>query len=234
MAVTKQCPGCGSSVNGERFCGSCGSAIPQFHHDFAAPSQPTTAKTATGAGLVSTVQAPRSPSSQGATRPTAAPPVATVARSSESRSGARCEVCGNGPAIDVTFHQGIGMLMARKVATSSGFMCRDCGRGVGRRALNRTLWTGWWGVVSFFANVAYIFGNAAALVRLGQVAPPSKSSIHAPLDPGRSVFARSGLWFVIIGVLILIGNASQSNDDYSSYAPASPPVVAPMHDASSV
>ena len=39
----------------------------------------------------------------------------------------------------------------------------------GTTVANRTLWTGWWGVLSFFTNIGFVFSNAGALLKHGQL-----------------------------------------------------------------
>lgn len=203
--AARACPGCGSSVGDERFCGACGSPIPQFH----IPSPPPVAASAREAPARSTV----------VPKPVEQRPAPTGAASNATTDGSHCDLCGASPAIAVSFQQGVGLLFTRRAATTAGTLCRDCGQSLGRQAANRTLWTGWWGVISFFSNFAYIFTNARGLLRLNRLPRPQGASGYA-LNPGKGLFARSGVWFAVVLALVGIGAlSSESDDGYSDYSP---------------
>ncbi|MGH9380720.1 MAG: septum formation family protein [Thermoanaerobaculia bacterium] len=76
---------------------------------------------------------------------------------------------------------------------------------------NRTLLTGWWGPVSFFANFSYLGRNLLTGRRLRYLdsphTPPSDSetNLRGPLDPGKPLNRRSGPWFVAILTVLVIG-----------------------------
>lgn len=206
----KNCPGCQAAVGAERFCRSCGSAIPQF-----AASDPPS---------VTTIDSSPTPTAaETAARPVQPSAPAGESAPSDSVGGASCELCGCSPALSVSFKQGIGLLLARRVSTQKGNLCRDCGQCVGREATNRTLWTGWWGAISFLANFTYLFGNARDLLRLNRLGAPNGPTWRA-LSPGKSVFARSGVWFAAGLALVAIAAAGgQSEEPSSSYSWSSPP-----------
>jgi tetratricopeptide (TPR) repeat protein len=81
---------------------------------------------------------------------------------------------------------------------------------------NRTLWTGWWGIISFFFNIGYALGNAAALLRLGTLKKPRGG--FGTLDPGRPMLLRSGV--LVLAVFVAIGTSiavsSNKNQTYAS------------------
>jgi hypothetical protein len=54
----------------------------------------------------------------------------------------------------------------------SGLLCRDCGTAMFRDIQNNTLTKGWWGIVSFFANCAYILGNMGAYSSVKKLPKP--------------------------------------------------------------
>jgi ribosomal protein L37E len=84
----------------------------------------------------------------------------------------RCRFCGRAPALQVTFHQGIGMVILHKHKWIKGAMCRDCGQAAYKKMQGETLATGWWGVISLFANIIYIGLNFSAVSKLKKLAPP--------------------------------------------------------------
>lgn len=73
-----------------------------------------------------------------------------------------CWVCGGSPAAAVRFRQESGRLLWRVRRWIDGPFCRTCGTAVFRTMTDRTLLTGWWGLISFFQNLATIAGNVAA------------------------------------------------------------------------
>jgi hypothetical protein len=73
-------------------------------------------------------------------------------------------------------------------------------RALGRTALNKTLITGWWGIISFFMNLGYVAHDAAALREMNALAAPQPPSPRR-LDPGRPVFHRAG---ALIGLSVLV------------------------------
>jgi hypothetical protein len=107
-----------------------------------------------------------------------------------------------------------------------GSFCRDCAQHVGRRSQNRTLLFGWWGILSFFRNLAYVFGNAKQLRTIGQLATPTtpisddppdpnrrpvRQTSGAPLDPGRPVFLRPGA-ILSIAVFCVVAYFAATSD----------------------
>jgi hypothetical protein len=135
-------------------------------------------------------------------------------------------MCGSSPAADVTLRQETGKILLRTRRQIGGPMCRSCGLAVFREMTNKTLMTGWWGVISFFTNIATIVRNVGARNRLLALAPPIVPSSAAagapaaePLDPNPPLTRRPGIWvaiglFLVIGVLV----ARDASDGTSSTA----------------
>ena len=123
-----------------------------------------------------------------------------------SYTGPYCVLCGSAPVAPVELKQGIGLLLTRRVKTFAGSVCRDCGTAMYRTVQNRTLWTGWWGVISFFSNIVFILSNLGAYLSIRRLASPSptpKSHItplQRPAARGRSLFGKSGVWFAVVAI----------------------------------
>jgi hypothetical protein len=135
-----------------------------------------------------------------------------------------CELCGSGPAAPVVLRQETGKIIWRTRRRVEGTFCRDCGLALFRSTQNRTLITGWWGILSFFVNMGSVIGNAAAWGKLRTLTAPRRdpavvSYLESPLDPGRSVFRRAGIWVAAV-VLLIVGSAiadgASKQDGYSS------------------
>ena len=96
----------------------------------------------------------------------------------------RCQQCGSFPARRVKFGRVTGMILLFRLHKVEFNACRSCGLSVGRAQQSRTLMTGWWGFISFFCNIWYVLRNAASLVRVSKLDPPT-GGVSPPLDPGR-------------------------------------------------
>ncbi|MBK3626347.1 hypothetical protein JHN59_16140 [Streptomyces sp. MBT49] len=111
------------------------------------------------------------------------------------------------PALNATVrgHQGLVVMMQfRKVR---GPLCRTCGIAIFRDITTKTLWQGWWGILSFFCTPAIVIFNLVARARFGLMAPPA-SGWRPPLEPGKPVIRRAGALgvfapFLIVGVLAI-------------------------------
>ena len=94
-----------------------------------------------------------------------------------------CESCGRAPARRITVRRHVGLLVLQQFVTMRVNACRPCGRRLIRSYTLRTLWQGWWGVISFFFNWFVLMANAWAWKRLGSIESPSLSGTlvtHAP------------------------------------------------------
>jgi len=140
-----------------------------------------------------------------------------------------CIMCGSSPAANVTIRQETGKIVFRTRRRVEGPMCRSCGLAIFREMTNKTLMTGWWGVISFFTNIYSIFKNIGARNRLAALAPPTVPAAAAgtpaavPLDPNPPLTRRPGLWvavglFVVLGALVVrdASNGSDSTADLES------------------
>lgn len=74
----------------------------------------------------------------------------------------KCQVCERvAPVAQVTLYRNIGMLVARQWSSVSGLMCRDCARSQWWSHTVVTMVVGWWGIISFFANIFAVLNNVA-------------------------------------------------------------------------
>lgn len=221
MLVTKECPGCGSAIGSERFCSSCSSAIPQFHEDFSAPAAET-------AGA-KTVEAEGAPGADGA-----ASPMLCVQPASESETETvadGCQSCRATPTAEVTLRQETGKVFWRTRRLIEGRFCRDCGISLFREMQNRTLITGWWGLISFFVNWATVARNIVAANRLQRLLAPTSEpgeALSARLNPGKPLFQRGGVWvaavvMVVLGAIVASEGSSRSSTGYGDPSGYTPP-----------
>ena len=139
-----------------------------------------------------------------------------------------CVLCGHGPAAEFEFSYQNAWLIRATRYTQGLSMCGPCALCIGRSHQNRTLMTGWWGILSFFRNLAVVFTNARELRRAGHLPTPRPvpdvvAPLAAPLDAGRPVFARCGLYVAIAAFVVLgaMGAASEEEDPVAA-APTAP------------
>ena len=124
--------------------------------------------------------------------------------------GNECALCGYGPAREFGFgHQNAWIFLTTQYTTQLQ-MCRNCALSFGRSKQNRTLWTGWWGVLAFFRNLTVVWGNARELRAAASMQSPHRvenvvAYIDSPLEPGKSLFKRSGVYALAAAVSIFLG-----------------------------
>jgi hypothetical protein len=136
-----------------------------------------------------------------------------------------CDSCGRSPARPITVRRHVGLLVLQQFVTVNVTACRSCGRALIRRFTARTLWQGWWGLISFFFNWFVLAANAFAWRRLGSLAAPTLSGElvadsptgfrtveHAPeAEPKRRSRLRR-FWPVLVGGFLLLGLVSWAWD----------------------
>lgn len=109
-----------------------------------------------------------------------------------------CRLCGSAPAADVSFRQHVGMVVLLSAHTQPGPFCRQCGIATFRDLQNRTLITGWWGVLSLLVlGWLTAVRNLWALRRVRRLGPPVRdpsviSPLASPLPLGRPLWRRPG------------------------------------------
>lgn len=140
-----------------------------------------------------------------------------------------CMLCGSSPAARFIFDHQTAYIIRANLSSTDACFCRNCALSYGRARQNRTLWTGWWGVLSFFRNLAIVYRNARMLRKAARLTAPKAASEpllvarSTPLDPGRPILKRSGVWATTASVLIVAGamtaNSSPSSTD-GIYTPA--------------
>ena len=132
-----------------------------------------------------------------------------------------CEMCGHSPAYEATLRQNTGLILFRTHATYNIRACRGCGLFFSREIQNRTLLRGWWGIISFFSNVAAVFNNADAIKKfdaLDDPIAPEDTVIRPLLEPswqGAPLYRRLGIW-VTCGLFLLLGFSIASGDTQST------------------
>ncbi len=138
-------------------------------------------------------------------------------------NASECMFCAHSPIAHATLRRNVGMVFMRRHATFTIRACRGCGLQLAREMQNSTLMLGWLGVISFFANIGAVLGNAAAIWRFSRLDDPVAPSdrvarpVAEPAYQGRSIFARPGIYVACVVLLVLgsaIGNRTTSSNSY--------------------
>jgi hypothetical protein len=71
-----------------------------------------------------------------------------------------------------------------------------------REVLNKTLLTGWWGLISFFTNWYAVFVDTKALWRFRNMPEPTGTPQRPPLARGKALYQRAGVYVAVVAMLI--------------------------------
>ena len=83
-----------------------------------------------------------------------------------------CRACKRGPARTVTVRRHVGMLVAQRFIKLRAPLCRECGHKYLKQYTGQTLVQGWWGIISFFANLHCLAGNLFAYRAISRLPEP--------------------------------------------------------------
>ena len=129
-----------------------------------------------------------------------------------------CAICGHSPAEDFRFQYQNSWILASTKFTSEQRMCRDCAQSIGRAQQNRTLLTGWWGLLAFFRNLGAVATNARGLSRASRLSTPRvadespNSAGWKPLDPGPTLLGRTGIWLSALVLAVAVGAMAAASE----------------------
>jgi hypothetical protein len=112
-----------------------------------------------------------------------------------------CQACHRAPAAPIKLTQQTGMVFTRRSGTINAVLCQSCGTAMFRQAQSHNLASGWWGIVSFFANFFYLGGNAFRSMKHRLIGPPAGPPLAPAPDPGRPVWLR---WQIIVPVVLAV------------------------------
>jgi DnaJ-like protein len=135
-------------------------------------------------------------------------------RKAHEYKGSYCLLCGHGPAASVTLKSGSGKVIWRTIRTWRGDLCRNCGMAMFREAQNETLIKGWWGIISFFANIAYVISNIAQRQRIRNLQRPQATPMVAvtplsqPAPETAPLSRRAGPYVAVVALLIAAAMAA--------------------------
>ena len=109
----------------------------------------------------------------------APPPTSPDAEHAAGAQWVPCQICGRVPTAVLSLRRFVGMLIITRIFHFKGPLCRDHGIEASRDFLKRTMILGWWGFVTFFANLVVIPLDLYALSKAKKLDPP-----YDPPAPG--------------------------------------------------
>ena len=78
----------------------------------------------------------------------------------------KCQHCdAAAPTRQVVFRQNIGLFLIRFPSRVEGAFCKPCIHRLFWRMTLINLVAGWWGIISFFANIIFILGNIGTYIQ---------------------------------------------------------------------
>lgn len=84
----------------------------------------------------------------------------------------QCQACGaRAETRYVEFHQNIGALIMRFSKSVRGDLCKSCIHRYFWELTSINLFLGWWGIISFFVNIAFIINNVVRYLSCLTMAP---------------------------------------------------------------
>ncbi|MBI5542899.1 MAG: hypothetical protein HY901_03350 [Deltaproteobacteria bacterium] len=97
----------------------------------------------------------------------------------------RCEGCGQlAPVASVRFFKNTGMVVMFRFESRSATTCRRCGSELFSAMTLHTVVFGWWGMISFFVNLAFVANNLAHFLWL-QMLPTAGALARGALEDQR-------------------------------------------------
>ncbi|MET8411274.1 hypothetical protein ABZV34_24735 [Streptomyces sp. NPDC005195] len=129
-----------------------------------------------------------------------------LGRTAPSESG--CHSCQAHPVTRTEIRSHTGLILWGQTRTVNQPLCRQCGIALVRTMTTRTLWQGWWGLLSlFFHTPAALLQNRAAHRQFTALPAPTPPPGRKSLKPGKPVLLRPQAYIALIplaGAAVLI------------------------------
>ncbi len=95
----------------------------------------------------------------------------------------QCKICGRVPAERFVIRRHVGMIVFQKFFKIDAPMCRDHGMKLSKEFLGKTLYQGWWGIISFFMNIGAVITDVKALGQAKRMPAPGPAPAGAMPPP---------------------------------------------------
>jgi len=125
----------------------------------------------------------------------------------QGHPGKTCSVCHAAPAMTMHFR---ARRSKRLVESVSGLFCRTCGIATFRDVTNQTLRQGFWRARSIISTMAIVQGNWRERRRIDALKQSDDTDLS--LDPGRTLWLRSGIVAVTITIAVVVMSMAQMAD----------------------
>lgn len=93
-----------------------------------------------------------------------------------------CHLCLCGPATVISVRRNVGMILMRRWVSYRAPLCREHALKAVWDFTLLTMWQGWWGVISFYANIVALLFNTVALMK-GLMLPRAQWALQPPVSP---------------------------------------------------
>ena len=109
-----------------------------------------------------------------------------------------CRICDGQPVAAVSVKRHVGLIFWGTTHTAAGPFCRQCGIARVRDLTTRSLWQGWWGLLSVPVNLVVLAENLDAYQRLKRLPSAVPVPGQSPLAPGRPVLLRPAAYISLV------------------------------------
>ncbi|MET7391440.1 hypothetical protein ACFYPT_40895 [Streptomyces sp. NPDC005529] len=112
-----------------------------------------------------------------------------------------CHVCRAQPVVTTSISSHTGLILGGRSRTVTEPLCRQCGIALVRVMTTRTLWRGWWGVLSLLIHTpAVLVVNAGAYRQFKRLPVSAPQRWRPALVLGRPVLCRPQAYVALIPV----------------------------------
>lgn len=112
----------------------------------------------------------------------------------------QCRFCGGMPAVEATVRGHQGFLIVMRFLKLHGPFCRTCGVASIRDMTAKSMWQGWWGLISLVANPVTMLSNLGTYSKFKNLPEPAPGAPGRPMELGKPLFKRP----VVLGLVVPI------------------------------
>ncbi|MEW1568593.1 hypothetical protein AB0454_37170 [Streptomyces sp. NPDC093509] len=117
----------------------------------------------------------------------------------EPEQGPHCLVCRAQPVVTTRISAHTGLILWGRTRTVTDPLCRQCGIALVRVMTTRTLWQGWWGLLSLLVHTpAALAGNTRAYQQFKQLPVSAPERWRPSLVLGRPVWRRPQAYVALV------------------------------------
>ncbi|MGW6214972.1 hypothetical protein [Streptomyces sp. NPDC055109] len=110
-----------------------------------------------------------------------------------------CHICQAQPAVTTSIRSHTGLILRGRTRTITEPLCRQCGIALVRVMTTRTLWQGWWGLLSLLVHTpAVLAGNAHAYQHFKALPVSAPQRWRPALVLGRPVWRRPQAYVALV------------------------------------